>query len=101
MLNKFKYQVSFLNDTKLVKTDLMDERIQSLFESGCAILDRKLDLTRDWLDYFFIFWKLALIETESYCEKSLTDEMIDIVIDRLSITYSENCNGVIYYHEAA
>jgi len=44
---------------------------------------------------------LALIETESYCEKSLTDEMIDIVIDRLSITYSENCNGVIYYHEAA
>jgi len=55
MLNKFKYQVSFLNDTKLVKTDLMDERIQSLFESGCAILDRKLDLTRDWLDYFLFF----------------------------------------------
>jgi len=101
MLNKFKDQVSFLKDTKLVETDLMNERIQSLFESGCAILDRKLDLTRDWLDDFFIFWKAALIETESYREKSLTDEMIDIVIDRLSIIYFENCNGVIYFHEAA
>jgi hypothetical protein len=101
MLNEFKYQVSFLKDTKLFETDLMNECIQSLFESGCAILDRKLDFTCDWLGDFFIFWKAALIETESYREKSLTDEMIDIAIDRLSITYSENRNGVIYFREAA